>query len=53
MSSEEVAFWGQLIGNSGFPIVITIYLITTFRKTLEGVKESISELTQVIKEQLK
>ena len=31
----------QLIGNSGFPIAITIYLLVRFERKKEGLKDSI------------
>ena len=38
----------QAIGSLGFPIVISIYLLTTFRKTIENLTSMISNLKDAI-----
>lgn len=40
--------WMNAIGNIGFPIVITIYLLFRFEKKLETLSKGISELTKVV-----
>jgi hypothetical protein len=40
----------QLIGNFGFPIVITIYLLHRFENRLDGLKNAIEELARIIGE---
>jgi YvrJ protein family len=38
----------QLIGNFGFPIVITVYLLHRFENRLEALKNSIDALAKSI-----
>ena len=38
----------QLIGNFGFPIVITIYLLHRFERRLEALESAIDELSKNI-----
>ena len=45
MSNEVDIF--QMIGNLGFPIVITIYLLHRFEKKIEKLEQIIQELTKV------
>jgi len=42
--------WINAISNVGFPIVITVYLFLRFEKKLENLKDSIDNLTDVIKD---
>lgn len=42
--------WINAINNVGFPIVITVYLFLRFEKKLENLKDSIDNLTDVIKD---
>ncbi|MDF0725780.1 YvrJ family protein [Cytobacillus sp. S13-E01] len=44
---EEQSFI-QLIGNFGFPIVITMYLLHRFEKKIEGLEAAIHTLAKVI-----
>lgn len=46
MSNEVDLF--QMIGNFGFPIVITIYLFHRFEKKIERLEQVIQELSKVI-----
>jgi hypothetical protein len=39
-----------VIGNFGFPIVITVYLLLRFEKKIENLNNTIQELVQVIKD---
>jgi hypothetical protein len=45
--------WIQLIGSLGFPIVVSIYLLTKFEKTLTSNTEALNSLKDLIKERLK
>lgn len=38
----------QIIGNVGFPIVVTIFLLVRFEKKLEKLENAIQELTKVL-----
>ena len=39
--------WSILIGNFGFPIVITIYLLVHFEKKIEALTSAIQDLKEV------
>jgi hypothetical protein len=41
--------WLTLIGNFGFPIVITIYLLVRFEKKIESLTSAIQDLKEVLK----
>ncbi|MEK4715930.1 YvrJ family protein [Sporosarcina sp. FSL K6-5500] len=45
--SNEVGIF-QMIGNFGFPIVITIYLLHRFEKKIEKLEQVIQELARAI-----
>lgn len=51
---EAADFWVQVVTNNGFAMALTIYLLTSFRKTLEDqrndFKTFVQEITQAIKE---
>lgn len=51
---EAADFWVQVVTNNGFVMALTIYLLTSFRKTLEDqrndFKTFVQEITQAIKE---
>ncbi|SIR50508.1 YvrJ protein family protein [Paenibacillus sp. RU4T] len=47
---EWTTFLITAIGNFGFPIVITGYLLIRFEKKIEHLNESILALAQVIKD---
>jgi hypothetical protein len=49
-TSDWSTFVITAIGNFGFPIVITAYLLLRFEKKLEHLNESILALVQVIKD---
>lgn len=40
--------WLNAVGNVGFPIVITIYLLYRFEKKLDSLTKGINELTKVL-----
>ncbi|NLM06530.1 MAG: YvrJ family protein [Tissierellia bacterium] len=46
---EEVT---SLIANLGFPIVMTVFLLTRVEKKLDALTESIASLTMAIKERM-
>ncbi|WP_010174742.1 YvrJ family protein [Bacillus coahuilensis] len=39
----------EMIGNVGFPIVMTVYLLHRFEKRLERLEDEIHELTSVVR----
>lgn len=39
-----------VLGNFGFPIMITIYLFVRFERKIENLEKAISELGNVVKE---
>lgn len=41
---ETIQMWAHLIGNSGFPIAITIYLFMRFEKKIENLEAIILKL---------
>ncbi|KYD18772.1 YvrJ family protein [Geobacillus thermodenitrificans] len=41
---EQIQLWTNLLGNLGFPIVITGYLLLRFEKKIEILTEAISDL---------
>ncbi|MEA0564504.1 MULTISPECIES: YvrJ family protein [Lysinibacillus] len=41
---ETIQIWVSLIGNSGFPIAITIYLFIRFEKKIEDLEAAIMKL---------
>lgn len=45
---EEAKFWIESISNFGFPIVITIFLLTRLEKKMELLRYSIEELNKNI-----
>ncbi len=49
-TSDLSTFLITAIGNFGFPIVITGYLLLRFEKKIEHLNESILALAQVIKD---
>ena len=40
------------ISSVGFPIVVSLYMITTVNKTLDNLKDSIDKLTYIVSEKL-
>ncbi|HBJ00984.1 YvrJ family protein [Lysinibacillus sp. FSL R7-0073] len=38
LTLENIQMWINLIGNSGFPIAITIYLFVRFEKKIENLE---------------
>jgi len=45
---ETIQMWVHLIGNSGFPIAITIYLFMRFEKKIENLEAIILKLLDKI-----
>jgi hypothetical protein len=50
-NSQLITLITTSIGNFGFPIVLTAYLLTRFEKKLENLNNTIQDLTQIIKDQ--
>lgn len=48
METEMMSFVITAIGNFGFPIVVTSYLLLRFEKKIENLNASILELAKVI-----
>lgn len=48
METEMMGFVITAIGNFGFPIVVTSYLLLRFEKKIENLNASILELAKVI-----
>ena len=40
-----------LVGNVGFPIAVTVYVLTRLEAKMENLNQSITELAHAIKEQ--
>ena len=40
------------ISSVGFPIVVSLYMITTVNKTLDGLKDAIDKLTYTVTEKI-
>lgn len=40
------------ISSVGFPIVVSLYMITTVNKTLDGLKDAIDKLTYIVTEKV-
>lgn len=38
LTPENIQMWINLIGNSGFPIAITVYLFVRFEKKMENLE---------------
>ncbi|WP_296979225.1 YvrJ family protein [Thermobacillus sp. ZCTH02-B1] len=49
-SSEWSSFVMTAIGNFGFPIVVTGYLLMRFEKRIDHLTQSIQSLAQIIRE---
>lgn len=61
---ETVDFWVQIVSNNGFAMALTIYLLTSNRKTIEDFRKTleeqksdfkmfVNEITHTMKEQHK
>lgn len=50
LDTTDLTQWVTLLGNFGFPICISIYLLVRFEAKLENLGEIITQLTEVIKE---
>jgi hypothetical protein len=46
---NELSVWFNVIGNFGFPIVITLYLLLRFEKKIENLEGAIQNLNEIIK----
>ncbi len=46
LTPETIQLWISLIGNSGFPITITIYLFVRFEKKIENLEAVIIKLLE-------
>ncbi|MBB2480726.1 YvrJ family protein [Bacillus sp. APMAM] len=44
MSADELKIYFSLIGNFGFPVGLTIYLLLRFEKKIERLTEAIERL---------
>ena len=40
------------ISSVGFPIVVSLYMITTVNKTLDNLKDAIDKLTYIVSEKM-
>lgn len=40
---ENTEFWVQVISNNGFAMALTVYLLTSNRKTIEGFRKTLDE----------
>ncbi|MEX1030064.1 MAG: hypothetical protein WDZ91_08480 [Paenibacillaceae bacterium] len=40
---ENAEFWVQVISNNGFAMALTIYLLTSNRKTMEDFRKTLDE----------
>ncbi|MBS7429373.1 MULTISPECIES: YvrJ family protein [Virgibacillus] len=47
---NEIASLVNILGNFGFPIMITVYLFVRFEKKIENLEKVISELLSTIRE---
>lgn len=45
---ESIPDWAILIGNIGFPAIITIYLLTRFEKRIDDLTKAIHNLQSKI-----
>lgn len=50
MNTTDLPQWITILGNFGFPICISIYLLVRFEKKIDSLNEGIFQLTEVIKE---
>jgi preprotein translocase subunit SecF len=50
MTPIDTPLWVAVLGNFGFPIAISIYLLIRFEKKLENLESVIGELSDAIKE---
>lgn len=53
VETQEMLNIFQVVGNLGFPIVITIYLLHRFEKKIEDLEMTITKLTNVINQSIK
>lgn len=51
-NTQLITIISTAVGNFGFPIVITAYLLMRFEKKIESLNETIQELTQYIREEV-
>ncbi|MGG2057911.1 YvrJ family protein [Priestia megaterium] len=48
MSANDIPIWVNILGNFGFPIVITFYLLFRVEKKIEALESVISALASAI-----
>jgi hypothetical protein len=49
LTPVDLPIWIGILGNFGFPIAISIYLLVRFEKKIENLEEVILELSNAIK----
>lgn len=49
MPANEGSFWITLLGNFGFPIVVSTYLLMRFEKKLENLTTVVQDLKEVVR----
>lgn len=49
---EDVPSFVQIIGNVGFPIGVSLYLLMRFEKKIDVLSEGIAKLSEVMKSHL-
>lgn len=47
--SEILNSWITVLGNFGFPVAITIYLLIRFEKKIDSLQQAIQSLVELIK----
>jgi hypothetical protein len=53
MNTIDISEWISILGNFGFPVAITIYLLIRFEKKIDKLEVVINELGVTIKNSLK
>lgn len=48
-SVNDIQSWVVILGNFGFPVAITIYLLIRFEKKIDSLQLTIQNLIEVIK----
>ncbi|MEH6987144.1 MULTISPECIES: YvrJ family protein [Cytobacillus] len=46
---EDIQAWITVMGNFGFPVVVSIYLLVRFEKKIETLGSTIQELGEIIR----
>ncbi|OKP96767.1 YvrJ family protein [Paenibacillus sp. P46E] len=47
--TEDISVWVQIIGNFGFPVGVTLYLLIRFEKKIDVLSDTINKLIDVIR----